>query len=421
MKIGIIGSGGAGMCAAWLLDEEHEVTLLEKNDYLGGNTHTVRVNINGQEHLVDDGAAWFSPKIYPHLNAFMDLTGVEYDMAPMSLTFHNKLTGNSTCMPPVELQTIYKMFSQRHALPEVLALYKVLNVTSELVKAKNTSITYKEFMQGMSGYTQLKETFLRPLLTALWGSPFSETDGFAMYPMVKYMVSHKPIPFTHYKMKVMRGGCQNYIGTVRAKLNKTGILLKDAVASIMPSEENKMVSVTTSSGKSFEFDHLIIAASAYDTRAILKNSKGFEGAAEILHRFKYYKALLATHSDISLMPPNRSDWSLVNVMSKGTYAASTIWSGKASGTDLFCSYIQEGERPQFLHHISEWWLPVETPEFFQTQKQLEPLQGLGKVWFAGDYTHDIGSHEDAIVSAVKAVERVAKTSNRLKALKRKMA
>lgn len=409
------------MCAAWLLDEQHEITLLEKNDYLGGNTHTVRVNINGKEHLVDDGAAWFSPTIYPCLNAFMDLTGVEFDLTPMSLTFHNRLTGNSACLPPAELKTIYKMLSQRHVLPEALALFKILNVSADLVKARNSAITYKEFMSCVNMSTELKENFLRPLLTALWGSPFSETDGFSMYPMVKYMVSHKPMPFTHYKMKVMRGGCQNYIGTVHSKLKNTSVLLNDGVASITPMEQNDTVSVTTQSRKSFEFDHLIIAASAYDTRAILNNSTGFENANDILHRFRYYKALLATHSDVSFMPPKRSDWSLVNVTSEGNYAASTVWSGRSSNTDLFCSYVREGEIPQSLHHLSEWWLPLETPDFFQTQKQLEKLQGQHNVWFAGDYTHDIGSHEDAIVSAIKGVERVDPASSRLKTMKSKIA
>ena len=40
MKVGIIGGGIAGLAAAWLLDEEHEVTLFEKRDRLGGHAHT---------------------------------------------------------------------------------------------------------------------------------------------------------------------------------------------------------------------------------------------------------------------------------------------------------------------------------------------------------------------------------------------
>src|ERR1043165_2643066 len=297
MKIGIIGSGGAGMCAAWLLDEQHEVTVFEKKDYLGGNTHTVRVMLDGKEHLVDDGAAWFSPTIYPYLNAYMDLTGVEYDMAPMTCTYHNRITANSTCLPPVEWQTIYKMFSKRHVLPELLALNKVLNTATTLVKEKNTAVTYKQFMADLDVSAGIKETFLRPLFTALWGAPFSETDGFAIYPMVKYMTSHKPPPLRHYFMKVMRGGCENYIGTVRQKLGNTGFLLNTSVVAIALVADSNNVSVTTGDGNVFEFDHLIITSGAHDTRNFLKNSVGLEEATDVLSQFRYYRALLATHSD----------------------------------------------------------------------------------------------------------------------------
>ena len=41
MRIGIIGAGAAGLTASWLLSENHDVTLYEKQDRLGGHAHTV--------------------------------------------------------------------------------------------------------------------------------------------------------------------------------------------------------------------------------------------------------------------------------------------------------------------------------------------------------------------------------------------
>jgi predicted NAD/FAD-binding protein len=41
LTIAVIGSGISGITASYLLKKQHDVTLFEKNDYVGGHTHTV--------------------------------------------------------------------------------------------------------------------------------------------------------------------------------------------------------------------------------------------------------------------------------------------------------------------------------------------------------------------------------------------
>ena len=40
MKIAIIGSGISGLTTAYILNRTHDITMFEKNDYVGGHTHT---------------------------------------------------------------------------------------------------------------------------------------------------------------------------------------------------------------------------------------------------------------------------------------------------------------------------------------------------------------------------------------------
>ena len=47
MKIAVVGSGISGLSAAYLLSRVHDVTIFEKNDYLGGHTRTVTVRPDG--------------------------------------------------------------------------------------------------------------------------------------------------------------------------------------------------------------------------------------------------------------------------------------------------------------------------------------------------------------------------------------
>jgi len=66
MKIAVVGTGISGMAAAYLLSEEHAVTVYEVKDYIGGHTHTHDVDLNGQTYAVDSGFIVFNAKTYPN-------------------------------------------------------------------------------------------------------------------------------------------------------------------------------------------------------------------------------------------------------------------------------------------------------------------------------------------------------------------
>ena len=56
MKYAIIGSGISGLSAAYaLLHAGHEITLYEKNDYLGGHSRTIELSIKNKTVPVDTG------------------------------------------------------------------------------------------------------------------------------------------------------------------------------------------------------------------------------------------------------------------------------------------------------------------------------------------------------------------------------
>jgi len=56
LSIGVVGSGVAGLTAAHILSRRHDVTIIEKNDYIGGHTHTIIVNHDPDREVpVDTG------------------------------------------------------------------------------------------------------------------------------------------------------------------------------------------------------------------------------------------------------------------------------------------------------------------------------------------------------------------------------
>ena len=85
MKIAIIGAGISGLTAANRLSAAHDVTLFEANDYLGGHTHTVDVEIDGVRHAIDTGFIVFNDWTYPNFIALLDELGVR--SLPTSMSF----------------------------------------------------------------------------------------------------------------------------------------------------------------------------------------------------------------------------------------------------------------------------------------------------------------------------------------------
>jgi predicted NAD/FAD-binding protein len=59
MRVAVIGAGVAGLTTAWLLQDAHEVTLIEKEERLGGHAHTVAVPYDGTTIPVESGFEFF--------------------------------------------------------------------------------------------------------------------------------------------------------------------------------------------------------------------------------------------------------------------------------------------------------------------------------------------------------------------------
>jgi hypothetical protein len=74
MRIAVIGSGISGLASAWLLAASHEVTLFESGSYLGGHTHTHRLELQGRTYHVDSGFIVYNPTHYPLLTRLFEQT-----------------------------------------------------------------------------------------------------------------------------------------------------------------------------------------------------------------------------------------------------------------------------------------------------------------------------------------------------------
>ena len=87
MNIAIIGSGVSGLVSSLILSRKHNVTIFEKNSYLGGHVHTHKLNdVNGIFN-VDSGFIVYNENTYPNFIRLMKLLDVETQNTSMGFSY----------------------------------------------------------------------------------------------------------------------------------------------------------------------------------------------------------------------------------------------------------------------------------------------------------------------------------------------
>src|SRR6185312_4378841 len=83
-RIAIVGSGIAGLSAAWMLHPDHDITVFESAAEPGGHSHSVNVGTDAEPLWVDMGFIVFNEPCYPNLTALFAHLGVAHQLSDMS-------------------------------------------------------------------------------------------------------------------------------------------------------------------------------------------------------------------------------------------------------------------------------------------------------------------------------------------------
>ncbi|NJO56209.1 MAG: NAD(P)-binding protein [Rhodospirillales bacterium] len=84
LRVAVVGSGVAGLSAAWLLSHVHHVTIFDREDRLGGHANTVDVQTESGAVPVDTGFIVYNERNYPNLVALFDHLSVATKPSNMS-------------------------------------------------------------------------------------------------------------------------------------------------------------------------------------------------------------------------------------------------------------------------------------------------------------------------------------------------
>jgi len=156
-KIGVIGSGIAGISASYILSSKYDVHLFEKNNYLGGHTRTVKVQ-SDKNLSIDTGFIVFNDRNYPDLIKFLEHLDVQMMNSDMSfavsdINYNIEYGGKNLKSLFAQYNNIFNI-NYLKMIYEIFRFYKLCKNTN--LDNITNNYTIKEFIQNnhFSSYLQ---------------------------------------------------------------------------------------------------------------------------------------------------------------------------------------------------------------------------------------------------------------------------
>ena len=402
MKIGIIGSGVSGLSAALFLQSKHDVTLYEKNDYLGGHANTIKININDKNYDVETGFIVLNDHNYPNFIELLKYLNIKTNVSSMSFSV-------SADQGSFEYSSSYVgLLSQSKNIIDPLYWsmlrdinYFYNNSTKDASKGPENE-TLGDFLKRCNYSERFINYHIIPMAASIWSCPKKQIVNFPIKNLLNFFKNHKLLNlFDRPNWKTVVGGSQNYVRAISEKLSgpiHKGVKVKSIVKS------DKGVRIYSDKGYK-SFDCIVLACQANESYTLLK--KNFSKHESLLRNFSYQKNLSIVHSDINYMPKRKSIWSSWNyiVNPENTQNLSiTYWMNELqnikSDKPIFVSLNPHKlPNPKLIYSQHSYFHPVFDKNAINIQKQLNQLQGQNNIWFCGAWT-GYGFHEDGIISAI---------------------
>ncbi len=412
MRVAVIGGGSAGLAAAWLLQDDHDVTLIEKQPRLGGHAHTVAVEHKGGTVQVESGCEFFTEDSHPAFFRLLHELQIPLRHYPVTFTLYLEEAGTVHLMPPKRHDGIFWPAFAPRSLTHLLQFEFFLRRGARLVDQRNTSVTVGDFVASLPISPRFCQEFLYPFVLGGWCIPLDEFRRMAAYNVLKYLVLNRPPGLEPRAFAEVPGGLAAYVAALRSSLPRVKVRSGIEIRCIRRAGDGFVV--MNAAGDAWEFDHLVFATNASDAGQLLSCVDGTEEERAVLSRFQYFATWIAVHGDRRLMPPDEKHWSVFNIRWRNERTLSTVWRQQRESILVFKSWVDpDAPAPAPLYHLTRYEHPLVTVDYFQAQQRLAQLQGRRNLWFAGVYTHDIDSHESAIQSAIHVTRQLAPSSRNL--------
>lgn len=406
-RIAVVGSGIAGLGAAWLLSRRHDVTVFEKDSRLGGHTHTHVFERPHGRVTLDTGFLVHNDRTYPLLLrmfaelgvATMDsdmsfgVTWPEHDFEYSTKDVNGFFGNRRLLLSPAHYGLFFEILRFGRIAPQLLD------------QAGAERIRLGEFLDanGFGGY--FVERFLFPMASSIWSAALDTIRDFPALTLIRFFHNHGMLSVRNHPIwRVVVGGSSAYIPRLTAALGDR-IHLNRGPTGVSRTPSSAVL--TFGDGRTESFDDVVLACHGDDAYALLQDPTPVEH--EVMSAFTTTPNDTWLHTDASFLPRReraRAAWNYQLGTTGGatlTYDINRLQ--RLNAPETYCVTLNPPrpiEASKVLARMA-YTHPLYTREAIAAQSRWADVSGHARVHFCGAYWF-YGFHEDGFRSAVRVAE-----------------
>jgi predicted NAD/FAD-binding protein len=205
LDVAVVGSGIAGLSAAWLLSRRHRVTLYEGAPRFGGHSNAVDVSTPRGPVPVDAGFIVYNENTCPNLTALFAHLGVP--TKPSDMSFAVSLDNGQTEYAGTDLSSV---FAQRANLfrPRFWAmladLRRFYREAPALAGHTPMHTSLGTFLDQHRCGTLFRQDHLLPMVAAIWSASAMRREDYPAAHFIRFCDNHGLLRFNDRTIRAHR-------------------------------------------------------------------------------------------------------------------------------------------------------------------------------------------------------------------------
>jgi predicted NAD/FAD-binding protein len=409
-QLAVVGSGISGLAAAYYLSRKHEVFLFEREERLGGHTHTVTVESSRGPLAIDTGFIVHNDRTYPNLIRLLAELGVPRAASDMSFAVSCRRSGyeySSRGLRGYFAQTGSVWSARPYGL--FREIWRFNHEGPRIFERPDVDrLKLGEFLDEYGYGEEFREYYLYPMAAAVWSSSPATLKEFPAAMLIRFFDNHGMLTISgHPKWKTIPGGCSRYIAPISAPYKSritTGVEIRSVAR-----HENGVTIRFAGEKPNQTFDHVVFATNGDRVLPLLADPTDTE--RDVLQHFETSRNEVVLHTDDGMLPrleAARASWNYLLHLDKRnghgpatmTYHMNRLQSLRVR--ENYCITLNANGQiaPQKVLRRFVYYHPLYTLGALRAQERWREISGVNRTHFCGAYWR-YGFHEDGVNSALR--------------------